>query len=82
MSDEINGWLMQVTGGDPRDGDQTVDMYAAWVPSEDEAAQLVLSTYSLAEDQVVAPVDTLEIDIMTKLGLQPGQVCPFVEETD
>ncbi|MBS1214583.1 MAG: uncharacterized protein H6R26_3200 [Proteobacteria bacterium] len=77
---EIDGWLLQVTSGDPRDGEQQVDMYAAWVSSEDAAAQLVAKTFALAEDQLVAIVDTLPSETLAKLGLSPGEACPFVEE--
>lgn len=77
---EIDGWLLQVTSGDPRDGEQQVDMYAAWETSEDAAAALVTKTFALAEDQLVAVVDTLPAEALSKLGLSPGQACPFVEE--
>lgn len=77
---EIVGWLLQVTSGDPRNGEQQVDMYAAWESSEDAAAALVSKVFSLNEDQLVAIVDTLPVEALTKLGLSPGQACPFVEE--
>jgi hypothetical protein len=77
---EITGWLLQVTSGDPRDGEQQVDMYAAWDPSEDAAEELVRSTFSLGEDQLVAIVDTLSTEVLTKLGLSPGQACKYAEE--
>ena len=77
---EISGWLLQVTSGDPRNGEQQVDMYAAWDPSEDVAAELVSSTFSLGEDELVAIVDTLSAEALTKLGLSPGQACKFMEE--
>lgn len=77
---EIDGWLLQVTNGDPRDGEQQVDMYAAWETSEDAAAALVSSTFSLSEDQLVAIVDTLSSEALTKLGLAPGQTCRYEEE--
>ena len=77
---EIDGWLLQVTNGDPRDGEQQVDMYAAWEASEDAAAALVSSTFSLTEDQLVAIVDTLSSEVLTKLGLTPGKACKYVEE--
>jgi hypothetical protein len=77
---EINGWLLQVTRGDPRDGDQQVDMYAAWDPSEETAAELVRSTFSLSEDELIAIVDTLPAEVLTKLGLTPGRACKYVEE--
>ena len=77
---EIDGWLLQVTSGDPREGEQQVEMYAAWETSEDAAAELVSKTFSLGEDQLVAIVDTLPAESLTKLGLSPGQACPFAEE--
>lgn len=77
---EIDGWLLQVTSGDPRDGEQKVEMYAAWLGSEDEAATLVAKTFSLGEDQLVAIVDTLSAEELTKLGLSPGGACPYVED--
>jgi hypothetical protein len=77
---EIDGWLLQVTNGDPREGEQQVDMYAAWETSEDAAALLVRNTFSLTEDQLVAIVDTLPAETLTKLGLAPGKACEYVEE--
>jgi hypothetical protein len=80
VSDEIEGWLLQVTSGDPRDGEQHVDMYAAWVTSEDAAIELVAKTFSLKEEELVAIVDTLPADSLGKLGLKPGEACAFSEE--
>ena len=77
---EIEGWLLQVTYGDPCKGEQQVDMYAAWEASEDAAAALVSSTFSLTDDQLVAIVDTLPSETLSKLGLSPGQACKYVEE--
>jgi hypothetical protein len=77
---EIEGWLLQVTRGDPRDGEQSVDMFAAWVASEDAAAELVTKTFSLSEDELVAIVDTLPAETLSKLGLKPGEACPYSEE--
>lgn len=77
---EIDGWVLQVTSGDPRVGEQSVEMYAAWEPSEDAAAALVAKTFSLEEGQLVAIVDTLSAESLAKLGLKPGEACLYSEE--
>lgn len=78
--ENVDGWLIQVTTGDPRDGEQGVEMYAAWDQSEDNAVSMVIREFAPREDQIVAIVDTLSADLLTKLGLSPGQAGPYVED--
>lgn len=76
----MDGWLIQVTSGDPAKADQEVDMYAAWVPEDDDAIRLVIKNYGLGEDHVVATITSLSTDQLKDHGMEPGQTCPFKEE--
>ncbi len=75
----FEGWLIQVTSGDPRDGDQGVQLYASWEPKEDAAVLLVIKTFNLTDDHIVSMVIDLPVETMQKLGLQPGQAGPYHE---
>lgn len=75
--DQIDGWVVQVTRGNPRDGEQAVDMYAVWNESEDEAAAIVKQTFSVPDDDIIASVEALTADYLTAQGLNPGEACVF-----
>jgi hypothetical protein len=76
----MDGWLIQVTSGDPTKGEQDVDMYAAWVPSDDDAVMLVIKNYGLGDEHVVSTVTDLSTEQMTTQGLSPGQTGPYNED--
>jgi hypothetical protein len=75
----FEGWLIQVTSGDPRDGQQDVSLYASWEPNENKAVLLVMSTFNLTEDHICSMVIDLPKETFEKLGLQPGQAGPYTD---
>jgi hypothetical protein len=77
MANEFEGWLIQVTHGDPREGDQDVKLYASWEPNENAAVLLVIKTFELTDDHIVSMVIDLDSETMTKLGLKPGEAGPY-----
>ncbi len=76
----FEGWLIQVTAGNPAEGDQAVDLYASWEPKEDAAVLLVIKTFNLTDDHIVSMVIDLPKEVMEKLGLKPGEAGPYSED--
>jgi hypothetical protein len=80
MGVNMDGWLIQVTSGDPAQGAQQVEMYAAYVSDDDDAVMLVIKNYGLGEEHVVATITDLKPDELKAQGIEPGQTCPFKED--
>lgn len=76
----MDGWLIQVTSGNPAEGAQQVDLYAAWDPSDDDAVMLVIKNLGLTDEHVVSTVTDLPTETLAAHGLAPGQVAPYQEE--
>jgi hypothetical protein len=76
----FEGWLIQVTNGDPREGDQGVQLYASWEPNENAAVLLVIKTFNLTDDHIVSMVIDLSSETMKNLGLEPGQAGLYKED--
>ncbi|QSA97810.1 hypothetical protein [Methylococcus sp. EFPC2] len=77
--DQIDGWVFQVTSGNPKEGAQGVEMYIVWDASEDAAANLLKEKFSLGDDDILASVEAVTADILSAQGLQPGQASVFQE---
>ncbi|CAL1241992.1 hypothetical protein [Candidatus Methylocalor cossyra] len=77
--DQIDGWVLQVTSGNPQDGEQRVDMYIVWDESEDAATTLIKKQFSLNDDDIIAPVEAVTAETLTAQGLQPGQAAVYRE---
>lgn len=75
----FEGWLIQVTSGNPAEGEQDVTLYASWVPKEDDAVMNVIKTFNLTDDHIVSMVIDLPKETFEKLGLKPGEAAPYVE---
>lgn len=75
----FEGWLIQVTSGNPAEGDQEVDLYASWLPKEDDAVMNVIKTFNLTEDHIVSMVIDLPKETFEALGLKPGEAGPYKE---
>lgn len=75
----FEGWLIQVTSGNPAEGEQEVQLYASWVPKEDDAVMNVIKTFNLTEDHIVSMVIDLPKETFEKLGLKPGEAGPYHE---
>ncbi len=73
----FEGWLIQVTKGNPAEGEQDVALYASWEPKEDAAVLLVIKTFNLAEEDIASMVIDLPKEVMEKLGLKPGEAGPL-----
>ena len=71
--DQIDGWIVQVTSGNPKDGEQAVDMYIVWDASEDAAVNILKEQFSLCEDAIIASVEAVTAETLSAQGLQPGQ---------
>lgn len=78
----MDGWLIQVTSGDPAKGPQTVEMYAVWEASDDDAIMKVITLQGLGEEHVVSTITDLGIEELTAHGLQPGQMARYQEELE
>ena len=76
----MDGWLIQVTSGNPAHGAQQVDLYAVWDPSDDDAVLRVIENYELSDEQVVSTVIDLPSETLAAHGLSPGQVGPYRED--
>lgn len=76
----MDGWLIQVTSGDPAKGAQQVDLYAAWEPSDDDAVMLVMKAYGLGDEHVVSTVTDMSGAELAAHGLARGQVGPYRED--
>lgn len=76
----MDGWLIQVTSGDPAQGAQQVDLYAAWESSDDDAVMLVIKTYGLGDEHVVSTVIDLPVETLAAHGISQGQAAPYREE--
>ncbi len=76
----MDGWLIQVSSGNPANGPQRVDLYAAWDPSDDDAVTLVIERYGLSDEHVVSTVIDLPAETLEAHGLSPGQVGPYLED--
>jgi hypothetical protein len=76
----MDGWLIQVTSGNPAMGAQQVDLYAAWDSSDDDAVTLVIKSYGLTDEHVVSTVIDLSSETLAAHGLSPGQVGPYRED--
>jgi hypothetical protein len=76
----FEGWLIQVTKGNPAEGEQDVALYASWEPKEDAAVLLVIKTFNLVEEDIASMVIDLPKDVMEKLGLKPGEAGPYRED--
>lgn len=76
----MDGWLIQVTSGDPKRGAQQVELYAAWEPSDDDAVRLVIKTYGLGDEHVVSTVIDLPTEILAAHGIAAGQTAHFQED--
>lgn len=77
--DRIDGWVVQVTSGNPKDGEQGVDMYIVWDESEDAAANLIKKQFSISDDDIIASVEAVTAETLIAQGLQPGQAAVFRE---
>ncbi len=77
--DQIDGWVVQVTSGNPKEGDQAVDMYIVWDASEDGAANILKEQFSVGEDAIIASVEAVTAETLSAQGLQPGQATVFRE---
>ncbi len=77
--DQIDGWVVQVTSGNPKDGEQAVDMYIVWDASEDAAANILKEQFSLGEDAIIASVEAVTAETLSAQGLQPGQASMLPE---
>ena len=75
----MDGWLIQVTSGDPSYGAQQVDLYAAWDPSDDDAVMLVIRSLGLTDAHVVSTVIDLPTETLAAHGLAPGQIASYRE---
>jgi hypothetical protein len=75
----FEGWLIQVTSGNPADGDQEVQLYASYLPKEDDAVLNVIKTFNLSEDHIVSMVIDLPKETFDALGLKPGEAGPYKE---
>ncbi len=75
----FEGWLIQVTSGNPAEGEQDVALYASWVPKEDDAVLNVIKTFNLTDDHIVSMVIDLPKETFEKLGLKPGEAGPYKE---
>lgn len=78
----FEGWLIQVTSGDPRDGAQDVSLYASWESNENKAVLLVMKTFNLTEDHICSMVIDLPKETFEKLGLKPGEAGPYRDDID
>jgi len=76
----FEGWLIQVTSGNPADGDQGVELYASWEPNENKAVLLVIDTFKLTDDHIVSMVIDLPKETFEALGLKPGEAGPYRED--
>ena len=76
----MDGWLIQVTSGDPAQGAQQVDLYVAWESSDDDAVMLVIRNYGLGDDHVVSTVIDLPTETLAAHGISKGQTAPYQEE--
>jgi len=76
----MDGWLIQVTSGNPANGAQQVDLYAAWDPSDDDAVMLVIKNYGLTDEHIVSTVIDLATETLEAHGLSSGQVGPYRED--
>lgn len=71
--DQIDGWIVQATSGNPKDGEQAVAMYIVWEASEDAAANILKEKFSVGEDAIIASVEAVTAETLSAQGLQPGQ---------
>ncbi|WP_034997077.1 hypothetical protein [Beijerinckia mobilis] len=75
----FEGWLIQVTSGNPADGEQDVELYASWVPGENDAVLTVIKTFNLTDDHIVSMVIDLPKETFEQLGLKPGEAGRYKE---
>lgn len=76
----MDGWLIQVTSGDPAQGAQQVDLYVAWEASDDDAVLAVIKAQGLGDEHVVSTVIDLSAATLAAHGIAQGQVAPYQEE--
>lgn len=76
----FEGWLIQITSGDPREGEQAVSLYASWEVEEDAAVMLVMKTFDLGDDHIGSMVIDLPRETFEKLGLKPGEAGPYRDD--
>lgn len=76
----MDGWLVQVTSGDPAQGEQHVDLYVAWESSDDDAVMAVIKAYGLGDEHVVSTIIDMPTEVLAAHGIDQGQVAPYREE--